>query len=713
MKATNLSFTPVAIALSLAPALPLHAQQTAGDALASSTVEVVGRRSSGTYFSSEASGTKSDLPLRELPQAVRVMSRQSLDDLGAVRLDDALDYVGGVSRQNNFGGLWDNFAVRGLAGDMNNGMSMLQNGFSANRGFNAPRDTANIERIEFLKGTSAALYGASEPGGTVNIVTKRPLWRPARAAEVYAGNHDFYRAVLDATGPLSAQFAYRVNAALEHRGSFRDHVGSRRQFIAPALAWRVAPGTRLDYRGEYLRHAAPMDRGVVAVDNRLDVLPRSRFLGEPADGDIRVRNLTHQLVLEHELAQDWQARIGLNYKDSQLDGYSTEAQPSLQADQRTLRRQRRYRDYASEDLGVQAELTGRLAAGGVAHELMVGVEAYRLDLDQRMLRANPSNARPYAIDIFAPVYGQPMPQPLPNTDILDEQRNLALYVQDSVKLGARWRALAGVRVDRHEQTLENRRNGKVVTQEPQATSPRLGVSYLASPRWTVFANAGRSFRPNTGADAAGEAFAPERGSSVELGTKWESAGGDLGATLALFDIRKRNMLTTDALNPNFSTAAGEVRSRGLDLDLSGQFSHGWRGNASLSYVDAEVLRDNALAVGGPLLNVPRLNGSLMLLREALVPGMGRVAVGGAVTYSAGRLGEPYTGQQAAAGLPRFELPSYALARLVAYWQVAPRVRLSLDVDNLFDRRYYTNSVQRTWVTPGPGRGATLGLQTTF
>jgi outer membrane receptor protein involved in Fe transport len=134
-----------------------------GESEPAAVVEVVGRSASGVYHAGDAAGAKTEMALHELPQAVRVMTRQALDDLGATRLDDVLDYAGGVSRQNSFGGLWDNIAIRGLAGDPNNGMALLQNGFSANRGgINAPRDTANIERIEFLKGPAAALYGASE-----------------------------------------------------------------------------------------------------------------------------------------------------------------------------------------------------------------------------------------------------------------------------------------------------------------------------------------------------------------------------------------------------------------------------------------------------------------------------------------------------------------------------------------------------------------------
>jgi iron complex outermembrane receptor protein len=206
------------------------------------------------------------------------MSRQTLDDLGAVRLDDSLDYVGGVSRQNNFGGLWDNIAIRGLAGDINTGMTLLQNGFSGNRGFNAPRDTANVERIEFLKGSAASLYGRSEPGGTLNLVTKKPLWRPGHSVEAYSGSFDFYRLSADMTGPITPDFAYRLNVAVENRGSFRDHVTTRRRLVAPAFSLRISRDTRLDYSGEWLRHETPLDRGVVAINNQLDAIPRSRFL---------------------------------------------------------------------------------------------------------------------------------------------------------------------------------------------------------------------------------------------------------------------------------------------------------------------------------------------------------------------------------------------------------------------------------------------------
>lgn len=147
--------------------------------------------------------------------------------------------------------------------------------------------------------------------------------------------------------------------------------------------------------------------GVQAINGVLGVVPRTQYPGEPADGDV-VNNMTHQFTLEHALGADWRARAALGARDGALKGISTEPS-SLRADNRTLWRQRRDRDYRSDDLSLQAELQGRVKAAGIVHEVMIGLESYRFKFDQRMLRINPSAAAPYAIDLLAPVYGQVPP----------------------------------------------------------------------------------------------------------------------------------------------------------------------------------------------------------------------------------------------------------------------------------------------------------------
>ncbi|RZM04231.1 MAG: TonB-dependent siderophore receptor [Variovorax sp.] len=676
-----------------------------------STVEVVGRTESGAYHAEEAAGTKTDLPLRELPQSVRVVTRQAIDDLGATRLDDVLDHVGGVSRQNDFGGLWDNLAIRGLPGNENTGMATLFNGFSANRGFNAPRDLAGVERIEFLKGPAAALYGSSEPGGTLNIVSKRPLWTAANTVEAQAGSFGYRRGSLDSTGPVGESFAYRLNVAVEDRDSFRDRVQARREVIAPAFTWKLGRDTVLEYAGEYLRHATPLDRGVVAVNNRLGAVSRRTFLGEPADGDVTVKNQTHQLVLSHEWSPAWRSRVGVSYREASLEGFSTEA-VALRANG-DLTRQRRLRDFSSDDIALQAELQGVVKTGALEHELLFGIESFRFDLDSLMLRANPTAAAPYAVNVYDPVYGQPQPVPGANIDTRERQRNTAFYVQDAIRLGPQWRLVAGLRSDDYDQSLLNRRNGARTEQQPSSTSPRIGLSWLPDAQWTLYANAGRSFRPNAGSDAAARSFTPETGKALELGAKWESTDRRIGATAALFDIRKRDVLTADPANAGFSVAAGEIRSRGAEFDIAGQVTTNWRLNASLAFTDVEVTRDNTLESGGRLLGVPKLTASALAMYEDALAGGQRWGVGGGFAHVGRRLGQARTQAEAVAGTPAFDLPAYTTARLVAYWRITPALRLSLDVDNVFDRTYYASSYSRVWVAPGAPRTFTVGLQARF
>ncbi|RYF79833.1 MAG: TonB-dependent siderophore receptor [Comamonadaceae bacterium] len=714
LRAPRLSHPPLpGLLLALSPLLAGHAlaQPTAPTVDALPTIEVSDGAAGSGYHADEASGSKTALPLRELPQSVRVITAQAIEDRGATRLDEVLDQVSGISRQNNYGGLWDNVAIRGLPGHENTGAPTLLNGLSAGRGFNAPRDLAGVERIEFLKGPAAALYGSSEPGGTLNIVSKRPLWQAAHGVSVQAGTQGYKRAAFDSSAPLGDRFSYRLNVAVEDRDSFRDFVHSQRQVIAPAFTWKLGRDTVLEYAGEYLRHQAPLDRGVVAVNHQLGAISRSRFLGEPADGELTVKNQTHQFLLSHAVNPQWTSRVALSWRRTGLRGSSSEAS-ALRADG-TLTRQHRFRDYQSEDLAAQAELQGTVRTGAVAHELLFGVESYRFELDSFQLRVNPSTARPYALNIYQPIYGQVPPTPLPNTDTLETQRNNAFYVQDTVHLAPDWRLMAGVRVDHYRQSLANRRTGAIERQTPGATSPRLGLSWLPTPQWTLYANAGRSFRPNIGTDSAARGFDPERGRALEAGAKWESADRRSGATVAVFDIRKRNVLTGDPVNLGYSVAAGEMRSRGLEADFSGQLSAHWRLSASASYTDASVTRDQTLEVGSRVLNVPRVQASAMAFYEDAFADGQRWGLGGGITHVGRRAGQARTQAEASAGTPAFELPAYTTARLSAYWQWHRGLRLTLDIDNLFDRTYYPSSYSRLWVAPGDARSVRVGMQAKF
>lgn len=688
---------------SLALAASLLAAQAGAEEARLPEVVVTGV-AEDSYAPRYATGaTRTETPLREIPQSVRVLPRTLVDDIGATRLDQTFDYASGISRQNGFGGLWDNYAIRGFSGNENTGAGYLVNGFAANRGFTAPRDTATIERIEVLKGPASSLYGSSDPGGILNIVTRQPQFKPAQTYEIETGNYDHYRGVADITGPLGENVAGRLIAVADHDGSSRDFINSQRYLLAPSITWAVGPNTIIEYTAEIQRYTVPLDRGVVAVNGQLGAVPRSRFLGEPNDGDIRLDSQSHQLTVEHQFSESWKGRVAMAYRGGSLEGFSTEA-TALQADGRTLTRQRRYRDFQSDDVSLQADVTGKFATGPVRHELLLGIDTYRFSTSQVLLRRNPSAAAPYAIDIYSPVYGQTPPSLLPNTNTYERQTNVGFYTQDQMQLGERWRVLAGARFDVFNQSLDNRLRTTSTGQHQTAVSPRIGVTYLASQNVALFANASRSFRPNAGSDANGNAFSPERGRALEAGVRFDTTDRRTSATLAVFDIHKRNVLTTDPLDPSFQIAAGEARSRGVELDVAGQITTHWRVTGNFAFTDAEITQDSRLASGTPLANVPRTSASLMAIYEDQAPIGQRYGVGGGVRYVGTRPGDTQDS---------FSLPTYTLADLLAYWQYSKTVRVSLNVDNLFDRTYYANSYSSVWIAPGLGRAVRVGLRLSY
>ena len=236
----------------------------------------------------------------EIPQAELKIDAQTLRDAGSIDLVQALDLSASVARQNNFGGLWNSFAIRGFVGDENLPSNFLVNGFNAGRGFGGARDLSGVESVEVLKGPRAALYGRGEPGGTINLVTKRPTFETAGEISVSAGSFSTYRADFDYTTPLSDTVAIRIVGAYEDAESFRDTIETEKLLFSPSIAWRIGDSSQLIYEMEYSDQETPFDRGVIAIDDELGLIPESRFLGEPSYGPIETGVLGHQVEFQHD-----------------------------------------------------------------------------------------------------------------------------------------------------------------------------------------------------------------------------------------------------------------------------------------------------------------------------------------------------------------------------------------------------------------------------
>lgn len=693
---------PVALLLAAASPLALAADPVADKPDAQDVVTVKAERQH--YRSLSATGaTKTDALLMDLPQSVRVLTGDLLRDAGVTTLTGALDLASGIAKQSPLGGLWDSYAMRGFTGDPNFGSDYMVNGFSSSRGYNGLRDAGNTQNVEVLKGPASALYGRGEPGGTVNITTKKPKFAPEYGADVSLGSFQTRRAAVDLTGPLSDTVAYRLNAAHEEGHSFRDTLHVERSLFSPSFLWLAGEHTTVSYEIEAVRQRVPFDRGVVAVNGQLGLVPVARFLGEPGDGPMTVKSLGQHLFIHHALSDDWTLQAGASYRDSELSGYSTEANKLL-SDGRTLNRQRRHRDFSATDVSARVEVLGKFRTGALAHEVLAGVDAYHFDDHRVQLRRNPSAANAYAIDIFNPVYGGKAAALALSIDTQEGQKARGLYAQDQLDLGAQWKALVGVRHDTYTQDVTNNRLEVSSGQSLSATSPRAGLVYQPSKTWSLYASAAKGFRPNSGISIANQAFPAERSRSYELGAKLET--GKLTGTLAVYDIRKRNVLTTNPANTDFAIAAGEVGSRGLELDVSGEVARGLRVSGAYAYTDASVTRgDTTIVTGSRLANVPRHSANLLATQQFAL-GTGAASVGGGVQYVGERLGD-------VAASSSFTLPAYMTARLLASYSPSAKLRLALNVENLFNRSYYASSYSQLWVAPGAERTLTLNAHYRF
>lgn len=660
-----------------------------------------------------------DFKRLETPQADLSIDAETLRASGATELSRALDLSASVARQNNFGGLWNAFALRGFVGDENLPSNFLVNGFNAGRGFGGPRDLSGIDSVDVLKGPRAALFGRGEPGGTVNLVTKRPTFKTAGEFRLGAGSFGTVRADADWTAPLSDALAVRLVGFAEQADSFRDTVQTRKQGASPSLAWRLGPASRLVYELEYSRQQLPFDRGVVAPNGQLGALPTSRFLGEPGDGPIRTEVDGHQLEFQHELSPDWSALLGLTSRRTSLEGFSTEAElavnrQSLYVDGRTLTRQRRFRDYDARYAVLRAELNGRFTLAGLRHRVILGADADRFENDQVFLRArapalssNPTLAQRQAIDILNPVYGAyPLPTPTPLTNRVETQRAVGVFLQDQIELSPRVQLRVGLRHDEVRQGLDDRAANRRSEQASTCLSPQLGLVVRAADAVSLYASYGENFRPLSGSDAQGRGFEPNRSASVEAGAKFSLLGGALEANLAVFQVRQSNLLVAADASAATLAAIGRARSRGVELDVQGELGDGYSLWASYAYVDAKTRNafNDAnfglpVAAGSRLLNVPAHTLSLQLVKALTWAGQ-PLQLGGGLLHVGDRAGEFTTA---------FELPAYTVARAFAAVALTQGTTLRLDVDNLFDKTYYTNSFSALWVQPGAPRSVRASL----
>jgi len=337
------------------------------------TGEKVGQTDSGYQVPNSTTDTKLELPQKDIPQSIQVIPRQVIEDRQVTRLNELTDNVSGVQRVPGYGGVSSLGArIRGFT----TSFETLRNGFR-DFGYLSPRDPANIERVEFLKGPASVLYGGGVVGfsGQINTVTEKPQAEPSYEIGMVAGSYNFYRPTLDFTGALTSDksLLYRLNAAYENSDSFRDFGESESYLIAPALTWKIGKGTDLTIELEQQHQDYFFDNGLPAEPEFLD-LPRDRFvLGEPDLNNAEWDSTSITYNFEHKFSDNWKFRQGFNA--TLVDGGEDSSFfLPLESDRRTLPRDFNRSEESQESYSLQNELFTKFNTGSVKHNLLFGVE---------------------------------------------------------------------------------------------------------------------------------------------------------------------------------------------------------------------------------------------------------------------------------------------------------------------------------------------------
>jgi iron complex outermembrane receptor protein len=651
---------------------------------------VIGYRATRT-----ATGTKTDTALKDVPQSIQVVPSEVIQDQQVQRLTDVLQNVSGVQSATTGGNKSESFTIRGFrVSDYAIDGIMINPALETSEIY---RDLANIERVEVLKGPASVLYGRGDPGGLVNLVTKKPQFDPLYETTLQAGGRDFYRGQFDVTGALDSEhtLAGRLIGAAQTDGGFRHSFRqSEREFLAPSLRWQPNSDTRIDIGVTHTSDAQPFDRGLVAVGKGV-TLPIDRYLGETWS-KISANKTELNYAIER-VANDWLTIHQSGHFDrAEVDRLSADP-VSLKSNNRTLTRQASEEHDRDDSIDLQADGTAKYSTGPISHVTVLGFEysyaVRRLTLDRATLAS---------IDILNPVYGA-QPGTFKRTNDRHDQIDLyGAYLQDQAALTEQIKILAGVRLDSYDQAdiYQGRNN----TASDANLSPRLGVVYQPVTWLSLFSDYTRSFQPNPGASFSGQAFSPETGEQVEVGAKFDIIADRLSATSSLFQLTRQHVLESDPVNSGFSIETGEQRARGAEVDIAGDLAPGWKVILSGSYLQAVITKDQTYAAGAQVINAPKFSGSVWSTYQFGDGPLRGVGFGGGVFTASSRAGDLDNS---------FRIGGYARVDATAFYDVTPKLRLSVAAHNLLDAHYIESATSRTEIYPAAPVTVTAGLRYRF
>lgn len=662
--------------------------------------------------SNSSTATKIDTPVFDTPVSIVSIPRAVMDDQKSTRISDVLQNISGVRTQPSLG-TGTGFIVRGFRTNhvYRNGLVLDMDGNSSEY------DTGNIHSIDVLKGPASVLYGRAEPGGLVNMVTKKPMLAPYYSVEQQFGSYDFYRTQWDATGPITKDgtLSYRFTGAYQNANSFRDFIFTDRVMADAALTWKPTEQTDFTIDVEGFDQDYFADFGVPALANGLTKkgkpapIPISRTLDDPSSPDDFLSRSIVYTELNHRFNNDW--AIHNRFHAIFTEGYSSFTgvvdaftnDPNNPAYALQPNGDLRRNVFSQFDDGAlystNLDLTGKFDLGFSHHETLVGFDytngTQRYGSNGFFTVNNPA----LTINIYRPTYGidpQVVKAALGSSDpnftdnrAVFQQEWYGAYFQDHITLWDKLHIMGGGRYDwaysgnYYSTSFDvSEQNLKLVKAE--GFSPRVGILYQPIKELGIFGNWTTSFNANNKALSNGQIPDPQRGEQFEAGIKTQLFDDRLLATLAYYHIVKDNMLVPDGIN---TFRSNEQRSQGIELDISGQITDQLSLIGSYAFTDAKVLKDfESNTAGNRLPNVPEHSGSLWLkydmkgfdTKDGFSFGVGGVAA----NSRQGDFGNS------------FQMPGYVRMDAFAAYKLkvaGAKITTQFNIRNILDHDYYEST----------------------
>jgi catecholate siderophore receptor len=706
------AIAPLAVALGFALSVTAHAADgTADDAGGRrptdlDTVRVVGKVDYGYVQKNTSTATRTDTPLRDVPQSITVVTQDLIHDQAMQNLGDVVRYIPGVGMAQGEGNR-DTPVFRGNSSTAD----MFIDGMRDDTQYF--RDLYNIDRVEALKGPNAMIFGRGGAGGVLNRVSKQADWNRVREASLQLGSWNKRRIAADVGQPINDAMAFRVTAMAEDSESYRDGYKAERWGLNPTFAWHAGEDTTITLGYEHFEDDRVADRGIPSSTTffngrRLPVdVDASTFFGDPARSPTWADVDAFSALVEHDFGSGWTLRNRTRiadydkfYQNIYAGGPATPtAGGTMQAELRAYNNATRRRNMFN-----QTDLVFSLGTG-IVHQLLVGAEFGRQQTDN--LRKTgyfgvPGSAATFVrVPLETPRYTGPIEfrQSASDADNRSVAKIGAVYVQDQIEFSPRWQAILGLRYDRFEVDFHNNRDGRAITAIDNLLSPRAGLVYKPFEPVSFYASYSMAHLPRSGEQltsltATNKAFDPDQFRNREVGAIWD-VSPDLALTAALYRLDRTNVMTPDPTDPARSILVDGQRVEGIELGLAGNVTKRWSVMGGYAWQDGEIPGSTAA-----LPNLPRQTASLWNrydFNDAW--GIG--------------LGASYRDKIFAQNTNLVVLKGYTRYDAAVFYAVNSTLELQLNVENLFDKRYYATAHNDNNITPGAPRSAYLGVTLKF